>query len=255
MKKSAYHYLFEQDTLFQSPEPEPVVRKTVPANAPIVQPEPVVDEPSVAEIQTEPIQAGPIQAGPIQAGPIQAGPIQAGPIQPEPVLTEPILVEPEPAQPIITPEPVPAPVTLVETATPTPPAATPPLVEPISSKTVAEKPKVLVLIDEELTPSELIFLENILKAIKLSIDDIDMLNLAGSGLVDFHAVLENKKLHHFISFGVPFKTIHLNIQMDRYEPIRIFGITFLLADPLSAIEADQKLKRKLWAVLKQVFLD
>lgn len=223
MKKNAYHYLFGQDTLYQTEDPEPIVPKPSPPVAPIVAPEPVVVasvvEPAVAPIVVEAAEL------------------------PQPVLTP----EPEPK-----PESEPAPVAIIETV-PAPPAL--PVVETPAPKPAAEKPKVLLLIDEELTPGELIFLENILKAISLSLNDVDMLNLAGSGLVDFHAVLENKTLHHFISFGVPFKTIHLNIQMDRYQPIRIFGITFLLADPLSAIEADQKLKRKLWAVLKQVFLD
>ncbi|MFC5411627.1 hypothetical protein ACFPMF_20060 [Larkinella bovis] len=164
------------------------------------------------------------------------------------VLSEPT----EPQAPVALPEPEPVPlVTAQPKAVPQPVSIS----ETPAPKPAAEKPKVLLLIDEELTPSELIFLENILKAIHLNLNEIDMLNLAGSGLVDFHSVLENKRLHHFISFGVPFKTIHLNIQMDRYQPVRIFGITFLLADSLAAIEADQKLKRKLWAVLKQVFLD
>ncbi|RAJ95954.1 hypothetical protein LX87_03704 [Larkinella arboricola] len=221
MKKNAYHYLFGQDTLYQTADPEPIIRKPSQPAAPIVLPEPVAEQPVVEQTIAESV---------------------VEPLLPQ--AQQPILApEPEPApEPFPAPEPVvaPAPLAVVETPAPQP---------------AAEKPKVLLLIDEELMPGELIFLENILKAINLSLNDVDMLNLAGSGLVDFHAVLENKTLHHFISFGVPFKTIHLNIQMDRYQPIRIFGITFLLADPLSAIEADQKLKRKLWAVLKQVFLD
>ncbi|MGV3559097.1 hypothetical protein [Larkinella arboricola] len=221
MKKNAYHYLFGQDTLYQTADPEPIIRKPSQPAAPIVLPEPVAEPPVVEQTVAESVVESLL-----------------------PQAQQPLLApesEPAPA-PLPAPEPVAAPASLAVVETPAPQPA-------------AEKPKVLLLIDEELMPGELIFLENILKAINLSLDDVDMLNLAGSGLVDFHAVLENKTLHHFISFGVPFKTIHLNIQMDRYQPIRIFGITFLLADPLSAIEADQKLKRKLWAVLKQVFLD
>ncbi|WP_138992403.1 hypothetical protein [Larkinella sp. C7] len=220
MKKNAYHYLFGQDTLYQVDEPEPIVRAQVRPEPPVAQPEIIVEQ-AVAELKT-------------------VVHLEPKPVQPE-IIQSVQLVEPEmPLVASIEPEPVPAPVPIIESPVPLP---------------AAQKPKVLLLFDEELTPGELIFLENILKAIHLSLSDIDILNLAGSGLVDFHAVLENKTLHHFISFGVPFKTIHLNIQMDRYQPIRIFGITFLLADPLSAIEADSKLKRKLWEVLKKVFLD
>ena len=222
MKKNAYHYLFGQDTLYQVDEPEPIVRAKVRPEPPVAQPEIIVEK-AVAERET-----------------VIEMEVKPEPVQPE-IIQPVLLVEPEiPLVVSIEPEPVPASIPIIESSEPLP---------------AAQKPKVLLLFDEELTPGELIFLENILKAIQLNLSDIDMLNLAGSGLVDFHAVLENKTLHHFISFGVPFKTIHLNIQMDRYEPIRIFGITFLLADSLSAIESDSKLKRKLWEVLKKVFLD
>ncbi|GAB3332151.1 hypothetical protein GCM10027299_38390 [Larkinella ripae] len=216
MKKTAYQYLFGQETLYQAVDPKPLVPRRSPAVEVVVQPEAIREE-TVAEPEPETVETE---------------------FQPAVFVPEPT---PEPlASAVVEPVAPPAPVPVLEPSTPNP---------------AAGKPKVLILIDEELSPSELIFLENILKAIHLNLNEIDILNLAGSGLVDFHAVLENKTLHHFISFGVPFKTIHLNIQMDRYEPIRIFGITFLLADPLSAIEADQKLKRKLWATLKKVFLD
>ncbi|GAB3934639.1 hypothetical protein [Larkinella terrae] len=222
MKKNAYQYLFGQDTLYQAVEPEPVLKKQ-----PVLEPTPVEPEPIVEQALPEPEST------------------------PAPVVSVE-LPEPETIQPIAVAEPTPPVAAVVEPTAPLVPTPVNALPEPAP---MAEKPKVLILIDEELTPGELIFLENILKAIHLNLNEIDILNLAGSGLVDFHAVLENKVLHHFISFGVPFKTIHLNLQMDRYDPIRIFGITFLLADPLSAIEADAKLKRKLWAVLKKVFLE
>jgi hypothetical protein len=224
MKKNAYQYLFGQDTLYQVVEPEPVVKEQLLPEPPVVQSEIIVPQ-AVVELEIAEMEPEPAI----------------------PELTESKWIEPEPPVepeiPLVTtiePVVIPVPVPIIESIIPTP---------------APTKPKVLILIDEELTPSELIFLENILKAIHLNLNEIDILNLAGSGLVDFHAVLENKTIHHFISFGVPFKTIHLNIQMDRYQPIRIFGITFLLADPLSAIEADSKLKRKLWEVLKKVFLD
>lgn len=114
--------------------------------------------------------------------------------------------------------------------------------------------KVLILADEELDPSNLLFLEKILKAINLNIDGVDLLNLHGAGDLDFAALVEDKKIHHFITFGVPFSRIHLDIAMDRYHPIRFFGITFLMADSLPTIEADQNLKKRLWGALQRIFL-
>ena len=70
----------------------------------------------------------------------------------------------------------------------------------------------------------------------------------------FAAMVQDKHIHHFITFGVPFSRIKLDIAMDRYHPVRFFGINFLMADSLPTIEADQNLKRRLWGALQQVFL-
>jgi DNA polymerase III psi subunit len=114
--------------------------------------------------------------------------------------------------------------------------------------------KVLVLADEELDPSNLLFLEKILKAVNLNIDGVDLLNLHGVRDVDFDELLKGKYINHFITFGVPFERINLDIMMDRYSPVRFEGITFLMADSLPTVEADQALKRRLWQALQRVFL-
>ena len=113
--------------------------------------------------------------------------------------------------------------------------------------------KVLILADEELSPSELLFLEKVLKAVNLNIDGVELLNLHGVTHIDFGEVLRGKYINHFITFGVPFQRINLDIMMDRYSPVRFEGITFLMADSLPTVEADQNLKRALWNSLKRVF--
>ena len=114
--------------------------------------------------------------------------------------------------------------------------------------------KVLLLADEELDPSSLLFLEKILNAVNLDITGVDLLNLHGAGDIDFADLLRGKHIHHFITFGVPFERVGLDIMMDRYQPVRFEGITFLIADALPVIEANQKLKRSLWESLKRVFV-
>lgn len=115
------------------------------------------------------------------------------------------------------------------------------------------KHKVLLLADEDLSPSDLLFLEKILKAVNLDVSGVDLLNLYGVSDIDFASVLRNKYINHFITFGVPFRRINLDILMDRYQPIRFDGITFLMVDSLPVIEANQTLKRQLWNSLKRVF--
>jgi len=134
------------------------------------------------------------------------------------------------------------------------PAATPPLPTPLRPATPLISQKVLILVDEDLLPSDLLFLEKILKAVHLDIDGVDLLNVHGTKTINFAELLAGKYIHHFFTFGVPFSRLNLDIMMDRYHPVRFEGITFLMADPLPAIEADVALKKKLWESLKKVFL-
>ncbi len=137
-----------------------------------------------------------------------------------------------------------------------PRASTPPMRSPDqpSARPAQLNHKVLLLADEELDPSNLLFLEKILKAVNLNVDGVDLLNLNGAKDIDFAAMVEGKHIQHFITFGVPFSRIKLDIGMDRYHPVRFFGINFLMADSLPTIEADQNLKRRLWGALQQLFL-
>lgn len=162
------------------------------------------------------------------------------------VETVEVAVEPEPIAMVIEPEPLPK---------PAPRPTVPPVVAPAQQvRTPKLNHKVLLLADEELDPSNLLFLEKILNAVNLDIDGVDLLNLHGVRDVDFADLVHGKKIHHFITFGVPFSRIHLDILMDRYQPVRFFGINFLMADSLPTVEADRVLKKRLWDALKQIFM-
>ncbi|MBD2756838.1 hypothetical protein [Spirosoma validum] len=155
--------------------------------------------------------------------------------------------QPKPIVSITTPEPLPQPV-----PRPTTPSILPPIQQ--QPRLPQLNHKVLLLADEDLDPSNLLFLEKILKAVNLNINGVDLLNLHGVQEVDFAELLRGKYINHFITFGVPFERISLDIMMDRYAPVRFEGITFLMADSLPTIEADQNLKKRLWAALQRMFL-
>ena len=152
--------------------------------------------------------------------------------EPELPAEQPVLLEAAPAR------------TLPSTHRPTPPDKVQPQLNH----------KVLILVDEELLPSDVLFLEKILNAINLNINGVDLLNVHGLDGVDFAPILADKVIHHFLTFGVPFQRLNLDILMDRYQPVRFHGITFMLADPLAAIEGDKNLKKRLWEALKRIFL-
>lgn len=159
------------------------------------------------------------------------------------------LVEPQPEPVVLITSPEPLPLLL-------PRPTTPSLLPPIQQQTRLPQlnHKVLLLADEDLDPSNILFLEKILKAVNLNINGVDLLNLNGVREVDFAELLRGKYVNHFITFGVPFERINLDIMMDRYAPVRFEGITFLMADSLPTIEADQNLKKRLWGALQRMFL-
>ena len=137
---------------------------------------------------------------------------------------------------------------------------------PVAPVTPADRPQlvtptlnhqILILVNEApaMSPSNTIFLEKVLKAVNLNLDGVDILNLSGAKQMDFRPLLQNKKVHHFISFGVPFIQINLEIMMNRYDPKRIAGVNFLLAESLEIIQTDDKNKRALWTALKKLFME
>ncbi|MBD2700353.1 hypothetical protein IC229_06895 [Spirosoma sp. BT702] len=185
-------------------------------------------------------------------GDLEAIALNVAPVTSEPVhvtLVSDVAVTAEPAATVSTnvPEPLPE---------PAPRPVVPSILPPIQPKPRMPQlnHKVLLLADEELDPSNLLFLEKILKAVNLNIEGVDLLNLHGVKDINFAELLRGKYINHFITFGVPFERLHLDIMMDRYSPVRFEGITFLMADSLPTIEADQNLKKRLWGALQRIFL-
>ncbi len=162
------------------------------------------------------------------------------------ILETPLLHAPELITLVSQPEPLPQPA-----PRPTTPSILPPIQQ--QSRIPQLNHKVLLLADEELDPSNLLFLEKILKAVNLNVNGVDLLNLHGAQDINFAELLRGKYINHFITFGVPFERINLDIMMDRYSPVRFEGITFLMADSLPTIEADRDLKKRLWSALQRVF--
>ncbi len=104
-----------------------------------------------------------------------------------------------------------------------------------------------------LLPSDALLLENILKATGHSITETDILNFSTLSSSDARAVLATKSTNYFITFGVPLIKLQLDLLLPPYTPKYVEGIWFLLADPLSVIDANKELKKRLWLALQQMF--
>lgn len=144
-------------------------------------------------------------------------------------------------------------------------APVPVIKEPISVQSVTSSVekfptlnhKILILIDEQkqksIPASELLFLDNILKAVKSSANEADIINFSLLPQTDASNLLSEKRINHFITFGVPLIKLHLDLLLIPYTPKLVEGIWFLLTDPLVVIEAERDLKRKLWTALQKMF--
>jgi hypothetical protein len=117
--------------------------------------------------------------------------------------------------------------------------------------------KILILTDDpqnkNLSESEALLLHNILKAVGHAPENTDTLNFSFLPGADARAVLSEKRIHYFITFGVPLIKLQLDLLLVPYTPKFDEGIWFLLAEPLAVIDADKALKKKLWLALQKMF--
>ncbi len=177
-----------------------------------------------------------------------------------PVVEVPILPVDEPvvlALPAVTVETPVAPVVLAEAGEVLAPVVRPVVpepVRPVRRPVPTLQHRVLIVVDAMPLPGELLFLQNVLKAVHLDADTVDLLNLPGWQGKDFRPILTDKQVDHFIIFGLSFGQLDLDIEIDLYHPVRFDGITFMRADAPGVIEGDRALKKRLWESLQRIFL-
>jgi DNA polymerase III psi subunit len=173
---------------------------------------------------------------------------------PEPDDVSPEIPVPAAAAPVVAAEqPVEEPVAEAPVAAPIAPVPDPipatPVAEPLPA---AFRHQVLILVDNP-SAEDLTLLENILKAVNLSLDSVELLDLAKVAGLRYKELLNDQYLHHLLSFGVPLKKVGLQIFLMPYQARLVEGVQFLLVDPLQDIQADKDKKKALWRVLKQLF--
>ncbi|MCU0324143.1 MAG: hypothetical protein MUF45_02680 [Spirosomaceae bacterium] len=112
--------------------------------------------------------------------------------------------------------------------------------------------KVLIL-TQQISDSEKAFLSKILGAVGLGLDQVDLVELSKIKTLDYQSFIGQKATNQFISFGIGMSKLGWNILLPPYQIKKVEGISFLLADTLSDIEASQSLKKSLWEGLKLLF--
>lgn len=102
---------------------------------------------------------------------------------------------------------------------------------------------------------DLEFLLNILNACRLSLKDVLILNIHRVEARDHQSLAVAWKPTTMLLFGIEPSTISLPVHFPTHQIQGFAGIRFMHAPGLQKLGTDDAEKRKLWAALKQLFLN
>lgn len=111
----------------------------------------------------------------------------------------------------------------------------------------------VLVITDVISEDEKVFLGNILKAVGLSLAQIDLIEIQKTQQIDYPSFIAQKVTTKFISFGVGLSRLNWDVLLTPYQIKNVSGIDFLLANDLGAIAADTTLKKNLWVALQKMF--
>lgn len=125
------------------------------------------------------------------------------------------------------------------------------MLEPVLNYKGNNTAGVAVCIGENIAHEEKKLLTDILKAVKLSVNEIALFEIGEEiKSIEFP---DNAGFRILISFGITsVNSKYLNIE-TRYSPTTIETCTVLISDSLSSLVREADLKKKLWTALKSMF--
>ncbi len=117
---------------------------------------------------------------------------------------------------------------------------------------------ILIVINDSQTDmiseEELDFLTGVLKACKLSIQDVAVVNLTKLTDTKYLTLLEKFNPANVLLFGVTPQEIDLPVNFPAFKILNYRDIQFLYSPSLSVLKDDKLQKGKLWVCLQQLFL-
>lgn len=134
------------------------------------------------------------------------------------------------------------------------------IISPPESRDFPEKMKdlpgnsaLILCAEKDAEDEQLRFLENVLNAIELNLDqNAFLISLTESEKFGFSPFFESPAISLVLVFGLSSEMIGLQLKTQPYQLFSFRRKQFLFADPLSEIEQKQSLKRMLWKELKKV---
>jgi hypothetical protein len=97
------------------------------------------------------------------------------------------------------------------------------------------------------------FLNGILGACKLGMNDVLLINTHELKSLPYKKIQSEYKSKTVILFGVDISVLELPMSFPFFQPQQFMQTTYLCSPPLAEIENDKILKSKLWVCLKKIF--
>lgn len=117
--------------------------------------------------------------------------------------------------------------------------------------------KITILVREEnavfLSDASLAFLTNILKACKLNLSDVAIINILKNEVKDYPSVKNSTGAGVLLLFGVSPVEIQLPLNFPYFQVQSYDHTTCLFVPDLKEVENDPSLKAQLWSGLQKVF--
>ena len=114
------------------------------------------------------------------------------------------------------------------------------------------KHKVVILV-RELNPADVELLEKILGAVKLTLQQVEIIEISKSSDMDLSHIFTQKSVNQLISFGVMMSEVNLMLRLTPYQILENKGIKFISGVSLTDLQNDIPKKKLLWGALKEMF--
>ena len=114
------------------------------------------------------------------------------------------------------------------------------------------KHKVVILV-HELNPADVELLEKILGAVKLTLQNVEVIEMSKNTNIDLSHIFTQKSVSQLISFGVMMSEVNLMLRLTPYQILESKGVKFISGVSLTNLQDDIPKKKMLWGALKEMF--
>mgnify|MGYP001598367340 FL=1 len=106
---------------------------------------------------------------------------------------------------------------------------------------------------KELTPQQLSFLNKMMKACKITLSDVALMNMSQNPDANYKILQEYFKSQIVLLFGIEPISFGLPLSFPHFQVQSFANCSFLFTPAIEELEKDDVLKSKLWVCLRRIF--